>query len=261
MLKISTWNVNSIRQRLVLLLELLKKEKFDVLLLQELKCINDNFPFSEIRELGYYIEVHGQKAYNGVAIISKFPIKDVTRILPGDENDQQSRYIEGVISLSDSAIRVASIYVPNGQKVRSEAFSYKMKFFDRLYNHFKFLLSYEEVMLLGGDYNVAPEENDVYDSIKLDGTIGFHSEERGKFRALCNLGLYDAFRLVNDDKKEFSWWDYRGGGWQNNCGMRIDNMLISPQAADKLISCKIFSYIRGKEKTSDHAPLAVEVKI
>lgn len=257
MLKIATWNVNSVRQRLPSLCKWLQNDSVDVVLLQELKCTDDNFPYLAIEELGYNCVLSGQKAYNGVAILAKFPIEDILIHLPGDEEDNQARYIEGVISLPDQAIRVASIYVPNGQEVGSTAFVYKMKFFDRLYEHFRSLLEYEETMLLGGDYNVAPEEIDVYDPVKLDGKVGFHIDERAKFRRLCYLGLNDAFRLTNPEEQQFSWWDYRSRGWQYNRGMRIDNILLSPQATDKLLSCTIHSQMRGEDKPSDHVPISV----
>ena len=257
MVKITTWNVNSIRQRINTLTYWLEQDQVDIILLQELKCTNDQFPYQELEDLGYNLAIHGQKTYNGVAILSKFPIEDVINILPGEEKDIQARYIECVISLPDNAIRVSSVYVPNGQEVGSKAFEYKMNFFDRLYEYFRSLLDYEEMTFLGGDYNVAPENIDVYDPVKLDGKIGFHQSERAKFRKLCNLGFYDAFRLSNSNKQEFSWWDYRSKGWQNGRGMRIDNILLSPQAADKLSSCTILTNMRGQEKPSDHVPVVV----
>ncbi|MBQ4874517.1 MAG: exodeoxyribonuclease III [Rickettsiaceae bacterium H1] len=254
---IATWNVNSIRQRLDKLIEWLKQDKIDIVLLQEIKCTNEQFPYREIEDSGYNVSVNGQKSYNGVAILTKFPIQDVITVLPGGEKDDQARYIEGVISLPDRVVRVASIYVPNGQEPSLPAFKYKMNFFDRLYERFALLLDYEEIMVLGGDYNVAPESIDVYDSIKLDGKVGFHPDERAKFRKLCNLGLYDSFRIANSEKTEFSWWDYRSKGWKYNRGMRIDNMLLSPQAVDKLDSCEILTDMRGEEKPSDHVPVVV----
>ena len=261
MLKVATWNVNSIRQRLSLLCNWLQETHVDVVLLQELKCTEDNFPYMEIEDLGYNCAVHGQKAYNGVAILSKLPIEDVVTILPGDDTDEQARYIEGVISLPNQAVRIASIYVPNGQEVGSAAFTYKMNFFERLFNHFKSLLQYEELMLLGGDYNVAPEAIDVYDPIKLDGKIGFHLDERKKFRKLLYLGLNDAFRIANPEQQQFSWWDYRSRGWQYNRGMRIDNILLSPQATDKLSACEILAHMRSEEKPSDHVPTTVTIAL
>ncbi len=254
MLTVATWNVNSIRQRLSMLCDWLRTSSTDIVLLQELKCTNDQFPYMELEDLGYNCAVNGQKSYNGVAILSKFPIEDIITSLPGDDTDTQARYIEGVISLPDQAVRVASIYVPNGQEVGSEAFAYKMQFFERLYQHFQKLLQYRELMLFGGDYNVAPEAIDVYDPVKLAGKVGFHLDERKKFRKLLYLGLYDAFRLKNPSSQQFSWWDYRSRGWQYNRGMRIDNILISAPAADRMSECEILSHMRGEEKPSDHVP-------
>ncbi len=259
MLKVATWNVNSVRQRLHIMSDWLVKDNVDVILLQEIKCANEYFPYKEIEDLGYNYAVNGQKSYNGVAILSKYPIEDVTKVLPGDDLDVQARYIEAVVSLPDHAVRVASIYVPNGQGVSAPAFQYKMNFFERLYKHFQLLLDYEEVMVLGGDYNVAPETIDVYDPVKLDGKIGFHIEERKKMQKLFHLGLYDAFRVSNSAKQEFSWWDYRSGGWQNNRGMRIDNLLLSPQALDKLSSCVVLREMRGLTKPSDHVPVVASL--
>ena len=256
MVKIATWNVNSVKSRLSHLVDYLRSDDApDVLLLQELKCMTEAFPYMEVEDTGYNVAVHGQKTYNGVAIISKYPIEDVLKGLPGDDLDEQARYIEAVISLDNSAIRVASIYVPNGQSPDSDKFQYKMKFFDRLYNHTQNLLKHDEALILGGDYNVAPSPIDVFDPSRLEGTVCFHADERKKLRALTGLGLTDAYRAVNDNKQQFSWWDYRGGSWQNNKGMRIDHLLLSPEAADLMTDSDVFTPLRDKEKPSDHTPV------
>lgn len=261
MVKIATWNVNSIKSRLEHLVEYLRSDDApDVLLLQELKCQTDVFPYMEIEDCGYNIAVHGQKTYNGVAILSKHPIDDVTKGLGGDDSDEQARYIEAVISLNDKAIRVASIYVPNGQSPDSDKFQYKLKFFDRLYNHVQELLKYDEALILGGDYNVAPAPIDVFDAAALDGTTCYHPLERQKFRSLLGLGLTDAYRAMNDTKQQFSWWDYRAGAWQRNQGMRIDHLLLSPEAADLVKQCDVYMPLRAKEKASDHTPVWCELK-
>lgn len=260
MVTIATWNVNSIKARLPQFLRYASSQGPDILLLQELKCIDEAFPRAEIEDLGYNVATSGQKTYNGVAILSKFPIEDVVKILPGDESDEQARYIEAVISADNQAIRVASVYVPNGQEVGSDKFAYKMNFFDRLYQHIKELLSYEEVMVIGGDYNVAPTDLDVYDPKSLAGTVCFHPDEQEKFFKLCHLGLAEAFRAKNPHTQQFSWWDYRSGGWQNNKGMRIDHLLLSPEAIDILDQSGIHAEIRGEEKSSDHVPVWCELK-
>ncbi|MCE3233656.1 MAG: exodeoxyribonuclease Xth [Rickettsiaceae bacterium] len=256
MVKIASWNVNSIKSRIEHLIEYLRSDDApDILLLQELKCQTEAFPYMEIEDAGYNVAVHGQKTYNGVAILSKFPIDDVIRELPGEETDDHARYIEAVISLKDKAIRVASIYVPNGQTPDSDKFQYKLRFFDRLYNHAEQLLKLDEAIILGGDYNVAPAPIDVFDALRLDGTTCYHPAERKKFRALTSLGLTDAYRACNDNKQQFSWWDYRAGAWQHNHGMRIDHLLLSPEAADMLESSDVFMPLRAKEKASDHTPV------
>ncbi len=254
MLKIATWNVNSIRKRIDQLCDFIISDAIDIILLQEIKCTNEQFPYEKIEQLGYKYLIHGQKARNGVAIISKYPItKDhfKTNIIDNEE----ARYLECTIACNGLDLRVASIYVPNGQSIDSEAFQYKLRFFDALYQHLYDLLKNEELIIIGGDYNVAPHVIDVHSSYSLGDQICFNIEEREKFNTICNLGYYDAFRVANPDNKQFSWWNYQGGSWQRNRGMRIDHMLLSPQAIDRLQECYISSKIRGKENASDHAPV------
>jgi exodeoxyribonuclease-3 len=266
--KISSFNVNSINARLPRLLEWLKNSQPDVVLLQELKCVEEKFPFEALFDLGYNTAVHGQKTYNGVAILSKFKIEDVVKGLPAlDESiDEQARYIEAVISVGGSAIRVASIYVPNGggdlapneTLENSKKFLYKLNFFDRLKSHLSSLTEFDEMQIFGGDYNVAAEEIDIFDPKNFAGQILFHPLERQKFRSLLNLGLIDSYRVSNQKSQAFSWWDYRGGGWQQNKGARIDYLLTSPQAADKIFSASIEDRgVRDQEKASDHCPVCV----
>ena len=252
---IATWNINSIRTRMPLFLEYLENHKPDILLLQEIKVETASFPYLEIESLGYNCAVHGQKSYNGVAILSKFPIDEVVTVLGGDEEDVQSRYIEATVSLPGEAWRVASVYVPNGQSPDSDKFQYKLKFFDRLQTHLSTLREYEETCIIGGDYNVAPFPDDVFDPKGLDGTVCYHPEEHIRFRSLTNSGYYDAFRMVNQTPHLFSWWDYRGDSWPMNKGMRIDHLLLSPQAADRIQSCSILKDERAKERPSDHVPV------
>jgi len=253
--KIATWNVNSIRTRMHQLLPWLRETAPDIVLLQELKCMNDVFPYMEIEELGYNVKAHGQKTYNGVAILSKFQLEDVVTTLPGAPEDMESRYIEALASVNGSVVRVASIYVPNGQSPESEKFAYKLRFLERLHAHTQELLKLEEALVLGGDYNVAPYPEDVYDPKSLDGTTCYHPEERKRLRTLLYDRLYDAFRLKQPDAQTYSWWDYRSSGYESGKGMRIDHLLLSPQAADKLESCTIETTLRGQERPSDHAPV------
>lgn len=271
-IKIASFNVNSIKARLPQFLQWLKNSNPDIVLLQELKCLEENFPFQEILDAGYNSAVCGQKTYNGVAIVSKFPIEDVVKNLPilNDENDPQARYIEAVIPIDNNAIRVASIYVPNGggnleqgqSLTNSAKFIYKMNFFDRLKAHFKNLQKFDEIQIFGGDYNVAVEDIDVFDPINLKNTVCFHDLERQKFRSLTNLGLIDSYRAKNCDSQSFSWWDYRGGAWQHNKGLRIDYLLTSPQAGDRIIEATIEDKgVRDQPKASDHCPVCVTLDL
>jgi len=248
---IVSWNVNSVKSRLEHLLNFLDEYSPDVILLQELKCIDEAFPRMEIEEKGYNIATSGQKTYNGVAILSKHPIEDVNKALPGDDADIQARYIEAFTG----GKRVVSVYVPNGQAIGSDKFHYKMAFYDRLYKHLQELLKFDEELVVGGDYNVAPEEIDVYDKRHLEGKLCFTIEERKKFRSLLNLGLSDSFRILHPNTHEFSWWDYRAGSWDQNKGLRIDQILTSPESSDRLIEAGIYIKIRDLAKASDHAPI------
>lgn len=255
MITIATFNVNSIKIRLPNLLAWLKDRPVDILLLQELKCETDAFPAMELEALGYHCAVHGQKTYNGVAILSKFPLKDVTRVLPGMDSDDQARYIEALVDAPTGTIRVASAYVPNGQDVTSEKFPYKLGFYDRLYAHWQAALALNEPAVLGGDFNCAPEAVDVYNAKASDGKICFHPEERKRLRALLHLGMDDAFRLKQPAAKQFSWWDYRMNAYEQGYGLRIDHLLLSARAADRLTDCLIDEHPRAQERPSDHAPV------
>ena len=254
-MKIATWNVNSVRSRLEHLTSWLKSDAPDIVLLQEIKVTNEVFPAMEIEELGYNIALNGQKTYNGVAILSKLPLDDIKTTLPGEESDQEARYIEGVASGKGFALRVASIYVPNGQSPDSDKFQYKLRFLERLRVYTQSLLTLEEMLVMGGDYNVAPEALDVYDPKSLDGTVCFHPLERKALRAVQYNGLYDAFRTLYPEKQAFTWWDYRGNGFDSGRGMRIDHLMLSPKAMDKLTRCEVGYTLREKDKPSDHAPV------
>ncbi len=254
-MKIATWNVNSIKARLPRVVEWLKDANPDVALLQELKTIDEAFPAMEIEDLGYNLALHGQKTYNGVAILSKHPIEDIVRGLPGNDEDIQARYIEATIK----NIRIASIYLPNGNPVDTEKYPYKLGWMDRLITHTKGLLELEEPFVLGGDYNVCPEEQDVYDPAGWKDDALFRLETRHKFRELVNLGLTDAFRTYTPKGNCYTFWDYQRGAWQKDNGIRIDHLLLSPQAADRLKACEIDKTPRGKEKASDHTPIWCEI--
>jgi exodeoxyribonuclease-3 len=267
-IKIASWNVNSINARLENLLFWLSETKPDVVLLQEIKCEENNFPLQAILDLGYNIEIFGQKSYNGVAILSKFPLEDVVKNL--NPNDPQSRYIEALVCLPNQAIRAASIYVPNGgaelspgQKVNeSDKFLYKMRFFDELQSHMQSLLKHNEIAIFGGDYNVAAGDIDVYDPKNLKDTVCFHIDEQKKFRRILNLGYLDSFRITNPTTQNFSWWDYRGNCWNYNKGMRIDYLLVSPKAADCLTSAFMNDkMMMERPKPSDHCPVVITLDL
>ena len=256
-MKIATWNVNSIKARLPRVLEWLAEAAPDVALLQEIKTVEDGFPALEIEALGYNIAVCGQKSYNGVAILSKRPLEDVTTRLPGDDGDEQARYIEAVIG----DLRVASIYLPNGNPVDGPKFPYKLAWMDRLYDHAKSLLALEESLVLGGDYNIAPSDGDVYDPPAWADDALCRPDSRARFRAILHLGYTEAYRALHDAPGAYSFWDYQKGRWPRGEGLRIDHLLLSPQAADRLRACDIDKGPRGhKEKPSDHTPVWCELE-
>ncbi len=255
-MKIATWNVNSVRARLPRVLEWLGSAAPDVALLQEIKTVAEGFPELEIGDLGYNVAVCGQKSYNGVAILSKPPIEDVLTRLPGDDVDDQARYIEAVVG----GVRVASIYLPNGNPVDSPKFPYKLGWMERLYDHVGELLGLDEAFVLGGDYNVAPEDRDVYDPAAWADDALCRPETRARFRAVVHLGLTDAYRALHPDAAgAYTFWDYQKGRWQRDEGLRIDHLLLSPQAADRLGACDVDRTPRGREKASDHPPVWCEL--
>jgi exodeoxyribonuclease-3 len=253
-MRIATWNVNSIRSRLEHITRWLKEARIDVLLLQELKCQNHDFPDEFFSDLGYNTAVFGQKTYNGVAIITKQPIDEVQLNIPNFQ-DEQARYIEAVIGTK----RYVSVYVPNGSEVGSEKYDYKLRFLSALKLHIKHLLTYKEELIIGGDFNIAPDDVDVYDPTKWKDRILCSISERLKLNELLNLGYIDAFRSLYPTKKGFTWWDYRAGSFQQNKGMRIDHFLLSPEAMDKAKSVTIDCKPREWEKPSDHAPVILEM--
>ena len=249
-MKIASWNVNSVKARLPRLLEYLKEASPDVLCLQELKTVDEAFPREEVEELGYNIETHGQKTYNGVAILSKHPIEDVMRRLPGNDEDEQARYIEGTIK----GVRIASIYLPNGNPVDTEKFPYKLGWMDLLIKRAAELLTWEEPVVLAGDYNIIPQDEDCYDPKAWEGDALTQPESRNRFRRLLNMGYADAYRAYSRNVN-YTYWDYQRGAWQKDHGIRIDHLLLSGQAADQLKSVEIFRDARGMDKPSDHVPI------
>ena len=252
---VASWNINSVRLRLPLLLDYLKEQAPDVLCLQELKCTDEQFPRQEIEDAGYNALVHGQKSWNGVAILSKRPLEETQRGLPGAE-DEQSRYLEALTQDEAGAImRVASIYLPNGNPAGTEKTTYKWAWMDRLKAHARDLLALEEPLVLAGDYNVIPAPEDAKHPEAWTGDALFLPDTRKRFRTLVNLGFTDALRACSDAAGLYTFWDYQAGAWQRNNGIRIDHLLLSPQAADRLDSVAIDKEMRSKEKPSDHVPI------
>ncbi|PPR77082.1 MAG: Exodeoxyribonuclease III [Alphaproteobacteria bacterium MarineAlpha3_Bin5] len=254
MLKIATWNVNSVNARLPNLIEWLEFSKPDVVLLQELKCQENNFPRIEIGSLNYHAELVGQKAYNGVAILSKQPIKIHHSMLPGNSNDEQARYIE----VDTFGLRFASIYLPNGnpsENGKSDKFLYKLDWMSRLIVRAKRLIKKNEPFVLGGDFNICPTDDDLYDPKAFTNDALCLPEARLKFFELMNLGLVNAVKALDNTTRLYSYWDYQRGAWQKNDGLLIDHLILSPQIADRLIDSGIDKTPRGKEKPSDHTPV------
>ena len=266
---IATWNVNSVRARLPRVLEWLDEFKPDIALLQELKATDETFPRLEIEDRGYNIEIHGQKNFNGVGILSKSPIEDVTRGLPNNEDDDQARYIEGFTA----GLRVASIYLPNGNPtfvegefqddgspVLHEKYEYKLRWMECLHDHMAERLTLDEAIVFGGDYNIVPTDEDVHDAEGWANDALCLPQSRNRFRRLLHLGLTDAYRVFHQEPHKYSFWDYQRGAWQKDFGVRIDHLLLSPQATDRLKDCDIDRGPRGKEKTSDHTPVWCKIE-
>lgn len=258
-IRVATWNVNSINARAEQALAWVDAARPDVVLLQEIKCVDEAFPAEPFAERGYNLALHGQKTYNGVAILSKFPLEEVIRGLPGDDTDIQARYLEATLSVRGTLLRVASIYVPNGQSPDSDKFAYKLRFLERLSHYWSPRMAADELIVLGGDYNCAPAARDVYDAAALAGTVCFHPEERRRLQALTHLGFYDAYRALNPAGAGFTWWDYRAGAFARNQGLRIDHLLLNAPALDRALACEIDLNPRYNERPSDHAPVVVQI--
>jgi exodeoxyribonuclease III len=260
-MKIATWNINGVKARIDSLLSWLEQEQPDIACLQEIKSVDEGFPRLEIESLGYNVETHGQKGFNGVAILSKLRFDEVNRGLPGDDSDEQARFIEGVFSTGSGALRVVSLYLPNGNPIGTEKFTYKLEWMKRLYAWTEKRLELEEPLVLAGDYNVIPDPIDAKFPDNWTGDALFQPESRASFRTLCNLGLTDAIRAVSDAAGVYTFWDYQAGAWQKDNGIRIDHLLLSPEAADRLAAAGIDRFTREWEKPSDHVPAWVQLRI
>jgi exodeoxyribonuclease-3 len=261
-MRIATWNVNSIKQRVEPVLRWLKEREPDIVCLQEIKCVDDAFPRATFEDMGYNVATYGQKTYNGVAIFSKFPLEEVERGLPGnDGSDEHARYMEAVVSVSGGTVRVASIYLPNGNPAPGPKYDYKLAWIERLRAHARERLALEETMVLAGDYNVIPTPQDVHDPKLWTKDALFLPPTRMAWHSLTNLGLTDAIRATSDDPGLYTFWDYQAGAFQKNNGIRIDHLLLSPQAADRLTAAGIDRAMRGGEQPSDHVPVWIELNV
>ncbi|MBE7185048.1 MAG: exodeoxyribonuclease III [Methylobacterium mesophilicum] len=261
MVKIVSWNINGVRARIDNLLDWLRESQPDIVCLQEIKSVDEQFPRADIEALGYHVETHGQKGFNGVAILSKLKFDEVNRGLAGDETDEQARFIEGVFSSESGTLRVVSLYLPNGNPVGTEKFPYKLGWMARLELWAARRLSFEEPLVLAGDYNVIPEPTDARHPENWVNDALFQPESRQSFRRLEALGFTDAIRATDDAAETFTFWDYTGGSWQKNNGIRIDHMMLSPEAASRLSSASIEKHVRGWEKPSDHVPVAIHLNV
>ena len=260
-MKIATWNINGVKARIDGLLAWLQSASPDVLCLQEIKSVEDAFPREPIEALGYNLAVLGQKGFNGVAILSKQPFDDIARGLPGDAADEQARYLEAIIPANGRAIRVASIYLPNGNPIGSEKFAYKLAWMERLEAHAANLLSLEEMSVLAGDYNVIAEPRDAHDPSLWTEDALFQPQSRQAFRKLVHLGFTDAIRTSHPAEGVYTFWDYQAGAWQKDNGIRIDHLMLSPEAADRLAGAGIDRQTRGWEKPSDHVPVWIDLDV
>lgn len=250
-LKIVTWNVNSIRVRIGRITDWLRKHQPDVVLLQEIKTLDAGYPGFELEALGYRSEIWGEPSYNGVAILSRLPMTDVVRGLPGPVPDNEARWIEATIG----GIRVISVYVPNGTSVGSERFAFKLDYFRRMREHASRMLDSDQPFVIGGDFNVGPYPIDVFDPQELEGTVCYHHDEREGWRSLAFLGLTDAWRALHPRGSDYTWWPYQGRALQADHGLRIDHLMLSPELADRLVDAGIDREERLGKQASDHAPV------
>ena len=255
-MKLATWNVNSLKVRLPQVLDWLKAAEPDVLCLQETKLTDDKFPLEEIISAGYEAIYSGQKTYNGVAILSRFPLADRTDGIPGFEDEQKR-----VLSATVNGARVVCAYVPNGESPTSEKYPYKLKWLDAFQSWLKTELALYPAMAVLGDYNIAPEDRDVHDPKAWEGSVLVTPEERRAFNEILGLGFKDSFRIFDQPDKTFTWWDYRMNAFRRNMGLRIDHILLSDALATKCTGCKVDIFPRKMERPSDHAPVMAEVEV
>jgi len=254
-MKIASFNINGVKARIQAVTDWLDEAQPDVAVLQEIKSVDENFPREPFEDRGYRVETHGQKSFNGVAILSKLPLEDVTRGLPGDDADEQARWIEATVIGDKTAVRVCGLYLPNGNPAPGPKYDYKLAWMERLKARAEALLALEEPALMAGDYNVIPQDEDAKrpDAWRKDALA--LPESRAAFRRILKLGFTEAFRARHQGPGHYTFWDYQAGAWNRDDGIRIDHFLLTPQAADLLTDCQIDRDIRGREKPSDHVPI------
>ena len=259
-MRIATWNVNSIRQRLDHLLAWLGETSPDIVCLQEIKCVDEAFPREPIEALGYNVVTHGQKTFNGVALLSKLPFDETKSGLAGDDEDAHARFLEGVVSLKHGVLRIACLYLPNGNPPNTDKYPYKLRWMSRLLQYSQERLKTEEPLVLAGDFNVIPAAADVHSPAAWIDDALFRPTTRESFQSLLGLGLTDALRATTDAAGQYTFWDYQAGARQKNHGIRIDHLLLSPQATDRLIGTGVDSHVRDWEKPSDHVPIWIDLE-
>ena len=257
-MKIATFNINGIKARIEALPKWLSEAQPDVVCLQEIKSVDEAFPREVFESLGYQVETHGMKSFNGVAILSKLPLEDVTRGLPGDDEDIQARWIEATV-MGSHAVRICGLYLPNGNPAPGPKYDYKLAWMARMQARVETLLRDEEPLVICGDYNVIPQAEDAARPEAWVEDALFLPQTRAAYRRLVNLGLTDAFRVRNQAAGFYSFWDYQAGAWERNNGIRIDHLLLSPQAADLLEDCQIDKQVRAGDKPSDHVPVWIDL--
>lgn len=259
-MKIATFNINGIKARLPALLDWLDEAQPEVALLQEIKSVDEAFPRAPFEERGYNVETHGQKSFNGVAILSKLPLEDVSRGLPGDDSDEQARWIEATV-VGKRALRVCGLYLPNGNPAPGPKYDYKLTWMERMEARARDLLAAEEPALMAGDYNIIPQDEDAAHPEAWAKDALALPQSRAAFSRILNLGFTEAFRARTRGPGHYSFWDYQAGAWRKDDGIRIDHFLLTPQAADLLLDCRIERDVRGREKPSDHVPVWVELDL
>ncbi len=259
--KIASFNINGIKARLPALLDWLDERAPEIALLQEIKTVDEGFPREPFEERGYHVAVHGQKSFNGVAILSRHPLEDVACGLPGDPEDEQARWIEAVVVPGARALRVVCLYLPNGNPAPGPKFDYKLAWMERMRARVAEVLAAEEAAVFGGDYNVIPQPEDARNPDAWRDDALFRPESRAAFRRILHLGLTDAFRVREPGPGHYTFWDFKGGAWNRDDGIRIDHLLLTPQAADMLEDCRIDRHLRGREKPSDHVPIWAELAV